>query len=210
MVRGDSEVRVLPDRASVRVVVDGDGQERDDAYAAAASFATAVDVVLASAGDAISRVTTAALVVQPKTRWKKGESVRTGWRASRTSIVEIVALEQLGELVAKLAAAGASLFGPSWELDLDHEVRNEARRRAVVDARARAEAYAHGLGLALGPVAWVSEPGLRRSDPGGPVAVTYAAARAAMAGAPDETIDASPEEITVRASVEVAFEIGAG
>ncbi len=186
-----------PTARSVRVGVDGDGQERDDAYAAAASLATAVDAVLASAGEAISRVTTVALVVQPKTRWKKGESVRTGWKASRTSIVEIVALDELGALLAKLAAAGGSLFGPSWELDLDHEVRNEARRRAVLDARARAEAYADGLGLTLGPVAWVSEPGLRGSDPGASMAVRMAAAPMAMAmgGAPEETIDVSPEEI---------------
>lgn len=45
----------------------------------ASELATGVDEVLGRYQVEIDRATTAALVVQPKTRWRKGESVRTGW-----------------------------------------------------------------------------------------------------------------------------------
>ena len=78
VVRGIGQVRVLPDRAALRVEVDGDGASRDEAYEQAAPLAAAVDRVLESHADRLARVVTAALAVQPKTRWRRGESVRTG------------------------------------------------------------------------------------------------------------------------------------
>ena len=213
VVRGVGHVRALPDRASVRVVIDGEAAERESAFAAAADVAGAVDQVLAETRDAIGRVVTAALVVQPKTRWKKGESVRTGWSASRTSVVEVLDLDELGGLLARLAAAGGALYGPSWGLDAGHAGYGEARRRAAADARTRAEAYAEALGVALGPVAWVAEPGLRpagaESWHGAAPEMAVAAASSGVGGG-EETIDVTPQEMTIVASVEVGFAIGAG
>jgi uncharacterized protein YggE len=133
IVRGIGEVKTMPDLASVRVAVDGEGPSREEAYQAASTTAAAVDGVLADFGAAIDRVTTAALAVEPKTRWRKGEAQRTGWQALRVSVVEITDTSRVGEL----------------------------RQRAGEDARARAEQYAQALNIKLGPVAWAAEPGLR-------------------------------------------------
>lgn len=208
MVRGEGEVRALPDRASVVVTVDGDGASREQAYETAAKLLTAVDAVLTSEAGGLGRVVTTALVVQPRSRWRKGEEVRTGWRASRTSVVEIDALDQVGALLAQLVAAGGAVAGPAWELAASNPVHDEARRSAAEDARRRADAYAAALGLKVGNVAWVSEPGLRFGMPG---MVTAVAARA-MSSPPgvamsDEPIEVNPEEMTLHASVEVAFTI---
>jgi uncharacterized protein YggE len=89
IVRGVGEVRAMPDLASVRVGVDGEGQSREEAYQLASTTAAAVDGILADFETVIDRVTTAALAVQPKTRWRKGENQRTGWQAFRVSLVEI-------------------------------------------------------------------------------------------------------------------------
>lgn len=211
VVRGIGHVRAVPDRATVRVVIDGEGAEREEAYGAAAQVAAAVDEVLAGAGDAIGRVVTATLIVQPKTRWRKGESIRTGWTASRTSIVEVRALDDLGGLLAKLTSAGGAIYGPSWELDEDHAGHGEARRRAALDARSRAEAYSSALGLTLGPVGWVAEPGLRLGSGDGnhrPMMAQAAMAGGAHRGLAEETIDVTPQEMTIEAAVEVGFSIG--
>jgi uncharacterized protein YggE len=211
VVKGEGEVRALPDRAVVQIVVDGEGPSRDEAYAKAARAATQVDDVLVRYDGALDRATTAALVVHPKTRWRRGESMRTGWRASRVSVLDVTDLARLGDLIADLAGAGAALTGPTWELDADSPVHTEVRRAAATDARRRAEAYAVALGLRIERVAWVAEPGLRQ----GTADLGYGAQgmRAmAMAGAADtesEVIDVSVEEITVRAAVEVAFTFAA-
>ncbi|MEA2686109.1 MAG: uncharacterized protein QOE93_1304 [Actinomycetota bacterium] len=196
----------MPDRAIIRVTVEADGGAREDAYREAARLAGQVDSVIAGRVAATDRVQVTSLVVHPKTRWRKGESVRTGWRASRTSVAEVVDFSVLGDLLAELAAAGGAVDGPTWELDLTNPVHGRARELAGADARRRADAYAAALGLRVVGVAWVAEPGLR-----GPEAPTYMpmmtrSAFAGDAGADQaEVIDVTPDELTIDASVDVAF-----
>lgn len=199
----------MPDLASVRVGVDGQAQSREEAYQIAAATAGTVDGVLRDFETAIDRVTTAALAVQPKTRWRKGETQRTGWQALRLSVVEIKDTSRVGELLNALAGAGASINGLSWMVAPANESFALARHRAGEDARARAEQYARALGIQLGPVAWASEPGLRSSShtdwmsaaaPGG----------ALGAGAAEEAINVTPEEVTIDAVLEVAYSLPPG
>jgi uncharacterized protein len=205
IVRGVGEVRAMPDLASVRVGVDGEGQSREEAYQIASTTAAAVDGILADFEAAIDRVTTAALAVQPKTRWRKGENQRTGWQAFRVSVVEIKDTSRVGELLNALAGAGGSISGLSWMVAPANESFALARRRAGEDAIARAEQYAQALNIKLGPVAWAAEPGLRST---GHVDWTSAPARAAMAaGAAEEPINVSPEEVTISAALEVGYRI---
>jgi uncharacterized protein YggE len=209
VVRGEGEVRVMPDRATVHVVVDGEGSSREEAYAAAARSAAGVDAVLKAEADAFERVATAALVVQPRTRWQDGEAVRIGWTAARASVLEVRALHRLGDLLAQLAGSGGNISGLTWGLDPSNAASGEARSRAGQDARLRAEQYAASLGVKLGAVAWVAEPGLRGADhpSGRPAMLTAARAGAAMA---PQAIDVSPQELTISAEVEVGFTLLSG
>lgn len=151
----------MPDVARVRVDVDGDGASQESAYAAAARPAAAVDAVPESCSHLLGSVIGAGLLLEPKTRWRHGESVRTGRRAARSTTVEVTVLEELGGLLSRLAGADASVAGPWWGIAPDNAAYAQVRTAAVRDARERAQACASGLGLAVGAVAWVAEPGLR-------------------------------------------------
>ena len=205
IVRGEAAARVLPDRATLRVVVDGDGSARDEAYAAAAEPAGAVDDVIERFAAVITRTSTTSLVVQPTTRWHKGESRRTGWRATRTSSIEVEDLGQLGDLAAALAVAGGAIYGPEWQLDRTNPIHDQLRRAAAEDARRRADAYASALGIGLGTVAWVAEPGLRHQGGGLGSGMQALYSRAAMGADGEDVIEVTPEEIAVEVSVEVGF-----
>jgi uncharacterized protein YggE len=213
VVRGTGEARTLPDLAGLRIEVSAEHRDQDAAYRARTELALAVDAVLAEHADAISRTTVASLSVQPRFRWQHGKQVPDGWRAGRTNFVEISGLDALGPLMAGLVEAGAAVTGPAWSLAPTHPAHGEARRAAAEDARLRATAYAEALGLELGPIAWVSEPGLRDGQAGagwsgGPVrGLALAAARMGPEGheQPAESLDAA--EMTVEAAVEVGFEI---
>jgi uncharacterized protein len=207
IVRGVGAVRAMPDLASVRVTVDGEGVSREAAYQAASTTAAAVDAVLADFDAAIDRVITAALSVQPKTRWRKGENQRTGWQALRVSVLEVTDTSRVGELLNALAGAGASIGGLSWMLAPGNESFAIARQRAGEDARARAEQYARALNIGLGPVAWAAEPGLRTAERVESIA-RFPGGRAAMsAGAAEEPINVNPEEVEVKAALEVGYHI---
>ncbi len=81
MVRGTGEARALPDLASLRVEVTADRTSREEAHQAWSELAASVDEVLARHGDALARTTVTSVWVQPRTRWHRGEDIRTGWRA---------------------------------------------------------------------------------------------------------------------------------
>jgi uncharacterized protein YggE len=207
IVKGRGEARSLPDRAVIDVRVDADGATREQAYNEAATSAKQVDDVLSNRAAATDRVITAVLMVHPTSRWTKGGSIPTGWRAGRGTTVEVMDFSQLGELISELTAAGGAVSGPAWRLDDRNPAHREARRLAAEDARRRAEDYAGALGLGIRDVAWISEPGLRghgeeeRFRGGGAVA----AAGGVVASESDEVIDVRPDEITTVASVEVSF-----
>lgn len=206
VVKGSGEARAMPDLATVRLGVDGEASSREEAYRRAAVTATAVDQVLADFDDSIERVITASLAVQPKTRWHKGERQRTGWQAYRVTSVEIKDTTRVGELLSSLAAAGANLNSLSWSVAPVNDSIAVARARAAQDARSRAEQYAHALGVRLGAVAWAAEPGLRRPEGrGGMDYFPTPSGAAAASGAEQPTIDVNPEEVTVRAELEVGF-----
>jgi uncharacterized protein YggE len=209
VVRGEGEASSLPDTAIIRVTVSGEGTSRDSAYDKAAADAKAVDDVIDRRRGSLERIGDARLIVQPKSRWKKGESVRTGWIARRLTIVEVSELVVIGELMAELAGAGADVGGPDWQLDPKNPAFSAARRAAAEDARRRADDYAAALGVQAAAVAWVAEPGLRLAGWEGHLAIQASVNRAMPTGASptEELIDVSPAEMTVTAQVEVAFRV---
>jgi uncharacterized protein YggE len=208
IVTGRAEVQVSPDVARVRIDIYGEGETREIAYADAAALSAAVDELLEARRDFLGSVTGTAVVVQPKTRWRKGESVRTGWRAARATTVEVQAFDELGGLLAEFAQVGASVAGPRWDVDADNAAYSQARAAAAADARARAAAYADGLGLTVGSVVWVSEPGLRRGGDGwsGELVAQSTRAGGHLDELQEPIIAVAPAELTVSAAVEVAFE----
>ncbi len=207
MVRGSGEARALPDLASLRVEVTADHKSQDEAYEARADVAAKVDFVFSEHANAIARTTVASLWVQPRTRWHRGEDIRTGWRASRTTFVDVVVLDALGEIMSEVVAAGASVTGPNWSMASTNIAYDLARRAAAEDARHRAIAYSEALGLTLGDVAWVAEPGMRSGD--APVGLAPMMAQAVAAPATESELveDLTPSELTVEVSVEVGFSI---
>lgn len=210
IVKGVGQARSMPDRAVIEVMVEAEAATMEQSYDDAAASAKQVDEVLSNRTAALDRVMTAVLIVHPKNRWRKGESIRAGWRASRGTTVEVTDFSQLGELISELTAAGGAISGPDWRLDDSNPSHREARRLAAEDARRRAEDYASALGLAIGEVAWISEPGLRgRSNPdriaGG---MAFAAALPAVGPDSDDVIDVRPDEMTTVASVEIGFRLG--
>jgi uncharacterized protein YggE len=116
--------------------------------------------------------------------------------------------DQLGILIAELASAGASITGPSCQLDASNPVHGEVRRLAAEDAKRRAHDYATALGLEVGDIAWISEPGLRQPSEGAqPMRAFGAAAAPGGSALAEEIIEVAHEEITAQASVEVGFAI---
>jgi uncharacterized protein YggE len=120
-----------------------------------------------------------------------------GYRATNQVQVEVVGVDKVGGVLDALVAAGANeLGGITFGIAEPTPLLDEARRKAVADARRKAELYAAAANVTLGRVTHVDETG-----GGGPPPVPYARMEA-MAATP-----IAAGELDLTASVTVTFAI---
>lgn len=161
-VRGVGVARVRPDGVIVGLGV----QHRSDAAAEALSEAAGKAQQLESLfreleideGDWVG----GSITLREREEWDESSrrEVRQGYVASSRVDVRLSDSARLGTLLAEAAArVEASVDGPRWEIRPENPAHDEARGRAMADARHRADAYAQAAGLALGEVLAVVEAG---------------------------------------------------
>lgn len=200
-VSGEGVVESAPDVATLRVsVVTEDGSIRTATDANAQRMKAVRDAILA-VGVPQSRLRTEQFSVQPfHAAAKDGRTPQiTGYTVRNTLAVRIKGTQLIGTVIEKAGTAGANeIYGPEFSVDENPETLADARMRAVKDARAKAEAYASGLGASLGRVLSVTE-----SDAVRPPRPFMADMRASAMSAPP--IEAGTQDI--RAKVTVTWEI---
>ena len=92
---------------------------------------------------------------------RPGRNIITGYEAYESITVKVRDTDQVGEIMQGLGSLRVSdLSGPNFTIDNEDELKSEARKKAIDDAKAKAEALADDLGVRLGRVAGFSENGV--------------------------------------------------
>ncbi|MBL8137701.1 MAG: SIMPL domain-containing protein [Acidobacteria bacterium] len=197
VVRGDGEVRAVPDLAWVGLGTEHTAPTPKEAQAVVAKAMTAVQQKLAAAGVAKDAMRTTAYDVQARIDWVNGKQVPRGYMARHAIEVRVDDLARVGELLElAIGAGGTSVQGVRFDLKERARLERDALTRAVADARARADAVAAGAGSAIAGIVRIEEAGL---SGGGPEPVMMRMAAAPMAG--DAAPPVAPGETVIRATV---------
>ncbi|WP_132999632.1 SIMPL domain-containing protein [Luteimonas arsenica] len=167
----------------------------------AAKMKQVMDAIRA-AGVADRDVQTSGINIHPTYRHVDNEEPRiTGYSASNTVNLKVRDIAKLGEVLDALVASGANnVNGPSFGIDQPEAVYDEARRKALEQARGRADMYAKTLGLRVRRIVSISEGG--GFQPPQPM---YAMRAAAMDSG---STPVAPGENTLTANLDVVFELG--
>lgn len=205
-VTGEGETEVVPDMAVVRAGVETDAPTAAAALEANNERMSAVLAALRAGGIEKRDLRTGRVALNPvyesRGRSEPGKAPRiAGYRAVNEVIVRVRDIARTGEVLDRAVAAGASrLGGIAFTLEDPGPATDEARRRAVAEARRRAALYAEAAGVRLRRILSISEAGSARPRPIAPMAM-----RAENAGVPVE-----PGEMTLRAAVTIVWEIEGG
>ena len=204
-VQGSAEVRIVPDLAVVRI---GVANEAQTAQAAQQAVNIASDAIL----DAVRRVgideqniQTVRLVLSPiysSRRPSDTQELRiVGYRASNTVSVRTEDLSLVAPVIDAALEAGANqLEGVSFGLQDDQAIKQQALRRALEEARGKAEAMAAALDVELDAIISVTEePGFVREP--------MMEISRAMALQSNAQTSVSPGEVAVSASVSIAYRL---
>jgi uncharacterized protein len=204
-VNGVGTVDVQPDVAILTLGVEAQAATVAEAQSQASD---AIDKVIASLkanGVADKDIQTQYYNINKVTRWDDKGQVETvlGYRVSNTVTIKIRAIDKAGEIIDAVALAGGDLTridGISFTLDDATQAVQEARQKAMNDAKAKAQQISTLSEVTLGKVTYVSE----NSYTPYPVRGSVVPAAGSMDSA--KTV-ISPGELQVTVNVQVAYAI---
>ena len=161
-VSGSGKVSAVPDIAVLRLGIEAQETSVAEAQLQAAGAMEAVMAVLADSGVAEKDIQTQYFNIQRVTRWddNKRQEVVIGYRVTNMVSAKIRDMDGVGAIVDAVAAAGGDLTridGVSFSVEDPSNYHDEAREKAMVDARAKAEQLAELAGVKLGRPIYISE-----------------------------------------------------
>jgi uncharacterized protein YggE len=154
-VTGNGTVTSVPDRAEVSFSIETRAKTATGALGQNADEASKVIAALKAAGVAAADIQTSQVSLSPQTT-QDGLTI-VGYSASN-SITVRSAIAAAGKLIDTAVAAGAtSVSGPSLSLSDQAGLYRDALKKAVADAKLKAQALADSAGLTLGDAQTIAE-----------------------------------------------------
>ncbi|WP_246594367.1 SIMPL domain-containing protein [Mameliella sediminis] len=205
-VSGEARVAAVPDMATISLGATGRGKTAVEAMNATSGAVDAILTTLRDLGIEARDIQTTQLRVGEQTRWdrERNEDIFIGYAASNTVRVRVRDLDGIGALLSGVLDDGANqLQSLSFGVQDPRAVEDEARRRAVADAMAKAKLYAEAAGVALGPLQELrdtAEPLVSSIVQPEPMMLEEAPAA--------RDVPVAAGEIEVRAEVTMVFSIG--
>jgi hypothetical protein len=164
-VTGEASVSAPPDEAQLDAGVTTDAKTARDAADANNVTMGKLLAALKGAGIAEKDYQTSRLSLQPQFANRPPTSPTAppsivGYHASNRVTIKLHDVTQVGAVIDVLVGAGANdIGGINFSVSQASKLLDEAREKAIADARRKAEIYAKATGVALGAPLSISEAG---------------------------------------------------
>lgn len=161
-VSGRGEVTVTPDIATLRLGVRAQAASVAEAQSQAAEVMNEVMTALTDNGVAEKDIQTHYFSINQVTRWDRAneQEIVVGYRVTNMVTAKIREIDKTGSIIDAVAAAGGDLTRISsigFSVDDPSGYYEEARQKAMADAKAKAEQLAELAGVRLGKPTYISE-----------------------------------------------------
>jgi len=160
-VTGEASVSVPPDLAQVDGGVTSDGKTAREASDTNNAAMGKVLLALKGAGIDEKDYQTSRLSLQPQyAPNRSGPSPVVGYRASNRVTIRVRDMTKVANVIDVLVGAGANeVGGINFMVSQASKLLDDAREKAVADARRKADIYAKAAGVTLGEPLSISEEG---------------------------------------------------
>lgn len=169
-VSGDAEVFAVPDIATFSVTVQEEAKEVKPAQDTATKKSNEIVAYLKAQGIDEKDIQTVDYSVYPQYDYTQsacregycppGRQVLRGYQVSMTLSVKVRETQKAGDLLTGVGSRGASqVSGLSFTIDDEDDLKAQARKEAIEEARGKAEVLAKQLGVSIVRVVGFSENG---------------------------------------------------
>lgn len=157
-ISGEGKVTAIPDIATIDV---GLTTEKSDVKNAQLENTTKMNRLIANLknlGVDSKDIQTSYYNIYPQYDWPNGKQILRGYQVSQGVTVKIRNLDKIGDILAAAGEGGANqVSGLSFNIDDPEVLRQEARVKALENAKEKAEALARVAGVSLGKIVSFSE-----------------------------------------------------
>jgi uncharacterized protein YggE len=173
-IAGHGEVQAVPDIANVYFTITKQAKTAKEAQDAVAQVEAEALASLKENKVELKDIKTENASFNPKYEWQSetgarlpcnewdgcnyGKSVIVGYEATESITVKVRNTDDAGKIMQDLGAVGVSnLNGPSFSIDDEEALKIEARKKAIDNAREKAQSLAKDLGVRLGKITSYTE-----------------------------------------------------
>jgi uncharacterized protein YggE len=160
-VSGVGEARGTPDLLYLNLSIEATASSVSLARAQGAAAAEKVIASVKANGVVDADIKTAHIALQPVYEYPQNAAPRlTGYQYLNALVVTVRDIPASGKIIDEALLTGgdnARMNGLQFGFSNPETLLAEARQKAIADARSRAELYATGAGVSVGPVEHVSE-----------------------------------------------------
>jgi uncharacterized protein len=202
-VSGAGNVVVEPDMAHITLGVVSEADTAKAALEKNTASMTAIVTALKASGLPPKDIQTSNFSVNPRYRPTKGgeQPVINGYQVSNTVRIVVREIAKLGTILDQVIQLGSNqVHGIGFEASKAEQLKDDARKAAISNARHKAELYAAAAGVKLGRVLGIEEAGVQPA-----VRQQFAKGRAmSMESAPP--IEAGSQRLDAHVTVTFALE----
>ena len=200
---GQSEVTMAPDQAWVTVGIEARAPKPQDAQKRAAEVMTRIQAQLGALGIPDGAIRTVSFNLNADWAYANNKRTLRGYIVSNMVQVRVDDIAKVADVLDRsIAAGGNQIHGVRWDIKDRDRVERDALRKAVEDAKLRAEIAVAAAGGKLGPVSSINAQQMYSPSPPPMMQNMRDAVEMQAASTP-----ISAGEIVVRATVTVTFRI---
>ena len=160
-VNGTGEVRVSADTAIISLGVNARDKDVLKAQQRVNETIAAIRTALIEQGVKEENINTDFINIYPLYDYSNDQEQLAAYNASSTLAIKVTDMESVGTLIDVCFAAGANtLNGISFSASETEEAKTEAMKKAVTDAKKKAEILAEASGLKITGIEIISEGGV--------------------------------------------------
>lgn len=198
-ITGTAEVKITPNQAVIQLGVERQSANAKSAQASVAATSRKILAALKKLGIEDKDIQTEYLYLQPMIDYRKGVRI-TNFTAEQSLSVKVRDLSRLDDVIEAVIAEGANgIGGIEYQSSDVQKYKDQARNEAAIDARQKAEALGKALGNQIGKTYSIEE--IQQNEN------YFLAGLEANEEKRSRAPSTAPGELTVKASVVVAFDL---
>ncbi|MBC7293266.1 MAG: SIMPL domain-containing protein [Thermoleophilia bacterium] len=202
-VTGEGKVSAVPDEAVLALTVETDAPDAAQALNRNSQLSKKLAERLRTEGVSDSAIKTSDVTVHPIRTYdpQTGKESLGGYRAQNSVTVTLKDFHIVGRILAAAVEIGATnVSGPEWRISENAPAVNEALKKAVDDAEAKAEVLSRAGGVKLGGVLTITAGMVEQ-----PVRVYEGVKAGTDAGVTEPPV--SPGTLDVKATVTITYQL---